>query len=128
MIVDSSALVAIVRGEPEAEDFARLIEESGSAQVSTATVLECAIVLGGLRATALDRLVAALELTVVPFDEGQSRLAREAHARFGRGSGSPARLNMGDCFSYALARQTGRPLLFKGDDFTHTDLVAAYHG
>jgi ribonuclease VapC len=73
----------------------------------------------------LDQLLAETLSSVVAFDDAQVRLAREAYARYGKGSGSPARLNLGDCFSYALAKTTGQPLLFKGDDFTHTDVTPA---
>jgi ribonuclease VapC len=73
----------------------------------------------------LDAFLEAAGTTIVPFDEDQARVARAAYARYGKGSGSPARLNFGDCFSYALAKTTGLPLLFKGDYFTHTDVTPA---
>jgi ribonuclease VapC len=124
MIVDSSALVAVLRHEPEAPAMTHALERS-DARVSAATLLEASIVLGPEVHQNLDRLVTAAELTVVPFDEEQARVARRAYVRFGKGSGSPARLNFGDCISYALAKTTGLPLLFKGEDFTHTDVVPA---
>ena len=71
----------------------------------------------------VDVLLAKFGIQVIPFDENQARLARAAYRDYGRGSGRPAHLNMGDCFSYALAAVTGEPLLFVGDDFTHTDLT-----
>ena len=73
----------------------------------------------------LDELLGDAEISVVPFDAAQARIAREAHARFGKGSGSKAGLNFGDCVTYALAKVTGEPLLFKGDDFAHTDVTPA---
>ena len=125
MILDTSAIVAILMGEPEAPRFAALIEDVDAPLVSAATVLEASLVLGASRDTLLDEFLAIADAQVVPVDAAQLAAARTAHRRFGRGSGSPARLNYGDCFSYALASVTGRPLLFKGEDFSHTDLQAA---
>jgi ribonuclease VapC len=124
VIVDSSALVAILWAERDAPAFGHAIE-ARPAQVSAATLVETAIVLGEEVHTRLDELIQASGLVVVPFDHEQYRIARVAYARYGKGSGSPARLNFGDCFSYALAKTTGQPLLFKGDDFTHTDVEPA---
>ena len=125
MIVDSSALVAILRNEGEAAAFSSLLEASRTS-VSAASLLETCLVEGPERYAAVDELVSAAMLRVVPFDDRQVREARTAHARFGKGTGHPAQLNYGDCMSYALAKVTGEPLLFKGDDFTHTDVEAAY--
>jgi ribonuclease VapC len=125
VIVDSSALVAILRTEREAPEFSHAIE-SAAAQVSAATLVESSIILGAEMHANLDELVEAAGLLISPFDDEQYRVARTAYARYGKGSGSPARLNLGDCFSYALAKTTGLPLLFKGDDFTHTDVEPAY--
>lgn len=124
MIVDSSALVAILKNEDDAPAFTSLLEAS-SASVSAAALLETCLVEGPDRYGAVDELVFAAMLTVVPFDGRQVREARMAHARFGKGTGHPARLNFGDCMSYALAKVTGEPLLFKGDDFIHTDIEPA---
>ncbi len=124
MIIDSSAIVAILRQEPEAEVFAGAVERHPT-RVSAATVLETALVLRSPMASALDRLLADGRLDIVDFDSTQLRVAREALSTYGRGTGSPAQLNFGDCFSYALAKVTGEPLLFKGDDFTHTDITSA---
>lgn len=127
MIVDASAIVAVVEHEPERETFVSLIMQ-GRARLSVATWLETCLVLdspAGSHATRLDQLVHSLGIELVPVTLEQVRVAREAHRRFGRGSGSPARLNYGDCFAYALAITTGEPLLFKGADFTHTDVRAA---
>lgn len=125
MVVDSSVLVAMARGEPEAPTFARLITDAPSASVSAATILETSLM---LRDPAAQEFLdaALLGLDVIAFDARQLAVAREAHQRFGRGSGHRARLNFGDCFSYALAITTGEQLLFKGDDFRHTDITPAY--
>lgn len=124
MIVDSSAWVAVLRDEPEAPAFARRLEAEPT-RTSAATLLETALVAGPTRHEDIDDLVARSRTEVVAFDETQLRLAREEHVRYGRGSGSTARLNLGDCFSYALAKSSGEPLLFKGDDFVHTDVTPA---
>lgn len=125
MIVDSSALVAVVRGEDDADIYVDALSASTSRRASTATMLECAVVLDRDESRLLAELASVVGLQVVPFDVPQLEVAREAHRRFGRRSGSPARLDLGDCFTYALAKVAGEPLLFKGDDFTHTDLIAA---
>ena len=125
MIVDSSVLVAMARGERESSALTELLDAARQASISSATLLETSLV---LRDAAGQRFVdrIAERLNVVPFDSRQLAVARAAHRRFGRGSGHPARLNLGDCFSYALAATTGEPLLFKGDGFTHTDVTPAY--
>lgn len=124
MIIDTSALVAIARAEPHA---ARYVEAMRTAQVrmSAATFLECAFVLRPELADLLDELVREAEIEVVPFDVEQLQAARTAMATYGRGSGSPAKLNYGDCFSYALAKTSKDTLLFQGDNFTHTDIEPA---
>ena len=115
MIIDTSALIAILRDEPEAAACARAIE--------------AAIVIDGSRdpvaGRRFDDLLREAQLVIEPVTESQARIAREAHRDFGRGSGHPARLNFGDCFAYALARATSRPLLFKGHDFSKTDVQPA---
>lgn len=125
MILDTSAIMAILQDAPEAEILASLIESVDQLYISAATVVEASLVLGRARQQLLDEFLTVAGAMVAPVDEAQAGLARQAHLRYGRGSGSPARLNYGDCFSYALAAATGRPLLFKGDDFAHTDLVSA---
>ena len=124
MIVDSSALVAILNGEPEEDQFKAVIARHPT-KISAATALETAIVIRERRHQLLDALLQDTEISVVPFDAAQARAAREAYARFGKKSGSPAGLNFGDCMAYALAKASGEPLLFKGDDFTHTDVTPA---
>jgi len=125
MIVDSSAFIAVLLDESEGEAFRQLLATE-SVKLSAATLTECAIVLhgkglGDLRVP-FDALLRATDAEVVPVDESIARIAIDAHRRFGRGSGHPAKLNYGDCFSYALAIAHDEPLLFKGDDFGHTDV------
>jgi len=124
LIADSSALVAVLKDEPERAEFLAAISREVT-RVSAATVLETAIVVRSSRYDDLDELLDDADITVVGFDLAQVRIAREAYARYGKKSGSKARLNFGDCMTYALAKITGEPLLFKGDDFTHTDLESA---
>lgn len=125
MILDSSAIIAVLRDEPEASRFRDAIQRSQQVSVSAGTSFETSLVVGRDWHGPLDEFLAAAGTRVVPFDEDQARVARAAYVRYGKGSGSPARLNFGDCFSYALAKTTGLPLLFKGDDFTHTDVTPA---
>lgn len=129
MIVDTSALIAILRDEPEAATCAEAIATAPQCRMSAANFVEAAIVIDGSRdpvaSRRFDDLVTAAQLVIEAVTEVQARIAREAYRDFGRGSGHPARLNFGDCFAYALARATGEPLLFKGDDFCHTDVTPA---
>lgn len=125
MILDTSAVVAILQGEPGSARLAAAVEEADSVRISVASVLEAAVVLGPRRGDLLDEFLEITGAELVPVDTGQLSAARAAHVRYGRGSGSPARLNYGDCFSYALAATSGEPLLFVGDDFSHTDLEGA---
>jgi ribonuclease VapC len=129
VIVDASALIAILRDEPEASACARAIEAASRRRISAANFVEAAIVIDAahdpIASRRFDDLLRAAQLEIEPVTEAQARIAREAYRDFGRGSGHPARLNFGDCFAYALARVTGEPLQFKGDDFTHTDLISA---
>lgn len=127
MIVDASALMAVVNAEPEAEQFAHLLL-SQEATISVANWLEVCLVAdrrSSRHSRDLDDVVAMAGVKIAPVTVEHGQIAREAHRRFGKGSGSPARLNFGDCFAYALARSTDEPLLFKGDDFTHTDIRSA---
>jgi ribonuclease VapC len=128
VIIDTSAIVAVLRREPESEAFSALMLQRPS-RLSAAGYLETAIVLDRSRqpvvTRALDDLLRATRTVVEPVTAEHARIAREAYRDYGRGSGHPARLNFGDCFSYALARCTGEPLLYKGDDFVHTELPAA---
>jgi ribonuclease VapC len=126
VIVDSSAIIAILRGEPERREFEDVVL-AGRSAISVVGLVECAIVLRGVGAdeTRLDDLVARLRLESAPVDLAQAAAARDAHRRFGKGTGHPARLNFGDCFAYALAKTSGRPLLYKGGDFSLTDIEPA---
>lgn len=127
MIVDTSAIVAILLGEPEAADFIDALLDAPAARMSAATYVEVAVVVDANRDPVLsarfDELAAEIE--VVPMTRDHADTARQAYRDYGRGTGHPARLNLGDCFSYALARESGEPLLFKGNDFVHTDLLPA---
>ena len=129
MIIDTSALVAILRSEPEALDCAVAIERHQIRRVSAANFVETALVIDGSRdpiaSRRFDDLVKEAHIAIEPVTEVQARIAREAYRDFGKGSGHPAKLNFGDCFAYALAKTTGEPLLFKGDDFVHTDIIPA---
>lgn len=126
MIVDTSVIVAILRGEPDARAFEQLLARAPIARISAATYVELGVVVDDARdpvqSSALDAVLRAARVQVEPFTEAQAGLARSAYQRFGKGSGHPARLNMGDCFAYALARDLGEPLLFKGNDFALTDI------
>jgi ribonuclease VapC len=129
MIIDTSAMVAILFDEPEMPAFARAMENAADCRISAANFVETAVVIDGWHdpvvSRRLDDLVNAAAILIEPFDEVQARLARAAYRDFGKGSGHPARLNFGDCFAYALARLRGEPLLFKGNDFARTDITPA---
>jgi ribonuclease VapC len=130
VIVDTSALIALLKAEPEADALlSRLEDARGTARISAATYLEAGIVvdrhLRQADAALLDELIADFNIGIVDFTADQARLARQAYRLFGKHSGHPAKLNFGDCFAYALARETNESLLFKGDDFARTDIVPA---
>ncbi len=129
MIVDSSALVAILRDEHHANELSTALVRSTASRISAATFVEVGIVMdrrGDPRlGHGLDDLIALHAISIEPVTERQARIARQAHRDYGRGSGHPAGLNYGDCFAYALARDTGEPLLYVGDDFALTDIRSA---
>lgn len=129
MIVDSSAVTAVLLGEERADALLDTMTKASSLSMSAATYLECSIVIdrrvGPASRERFDRILQALDVRIVAFDATQARVGREAYRRFGKGSGHPAALNLGDCFTYALSATTGEPLLFVGDDFSHTDLTPA---
>ena len=129
MIIDTSALIVILRDEPDAKDCALTIERSGNRRLSAANFVETALVIDGSRdpiaSRRFDDLVTEARIVIEPVTEAHARIAREAYRDFGKGSGHPAKLNFGDCFAYALAKTIGEPLLFKGDDFIHTDIISA---
>ncbi len=126
MIVDTSALIAILRAEPEARAFAKAIESETVRRISAVSYVEAAAVIDSARdpiaSRRFDDLIRDASLQIEPVTESQARIAREAYRDFGRGSGHPARLNFGDCFAYALAKAKNEPLLFKGEDFARTDI------
>ncbi len=129
MIVDTSALVAVLRREPEASAFAYAMQAAETLRLSAATYVEASVVIDGERKEAstrwLDAFLSEGAFIIEPVTVEQARIARAAYRDFGRGSGHPARLNFGDCFAYALARALDEPLLFKGEDFAHTDVKRA---
>lgn len=128
MILDTSAVIAILAGEADAMHYARMIEQAALPRIGTPALLEASIVLtrwfGDAAADALDAFVRESGADIVPFDLPQLRVAQEAYRRYGKGR-HPAALNFGDCMSYALARVCGEPLLFKGEDFARTDVLTA---
>ena len=128
MVIDSSALLAIVLEEPDSSVYASAISNSPACWLSAASLVEASIVLMRRRSSnpiaVLDKLIESQQIVIVPVDHEQALLARKAFLRFGKGR-HPASLNFGDCFSYALAKQMDESLLFKGGDFAHTDIVAA---
>ena len=128
MIVDTSAIIAILRDEPEAAQFARLLANRAvPRRMSAANYLEAAVVIDAARdpiaSRRFDDLVALAEIVIEPVTFEQVQVARAAYRDFGRGSGHRAQLNFGDCFAYALARTFGEALIFKGDDFSRTDVA-----
>jgi ribonuclease VapC len=129
LIIDTSALIAILRDEDDAPDMALAIERAEIRRISAANYLETAVVIDLSRdpiaSRRFDELVDTAELRIEPVTHDQARIARDAYRDFGKGSGHKAGLNFGDCFAYALAKSTGEALLFKGDDFGHTDLIPA---
>lgn len=129
MIIDTSALLAILRDEPEGAACAEAIQRANSRRLSAVSFVETAAVVDGSRdpvaSRGFDDLLREAQINIDPVTEAQARTARDAYRDFGRGSGHPAKLNFGDCFSYALAKVTGESLLFKGGDFVHTDVKPA---
>lgn len=132
MVLDTSAIVAIAMLEEEAGKFSQLLATTSGKVISTATRFECASVLMALKPVHglkfLDELLADTLVETLPFNGAHLSLAIDARRRFGRGTGHKAALNMGDCFSYALAKALDLPLLFKGNDFIYTDITPAISG
>lgn len=126
MIIDTSAIVAIVRGEAEARQFAEAIEAAPVRRISATTYVEVGAVIDGGRdpvaSRLVDELITTAGIVIERVTEAQARIARDAYRDFGKGSRHAAALDFGDRFAYALAKATGEPLLFKGDDFRHTDV------
>lgn len=129
MIVDASALVAIVLAEPDADALIDALLAAEARAVSAPTLLEASIVIDSRKSPIatrrFDDFIEQLELEVIPFSAEHGRIARQAYRDFGRGSGHAANLNFGDCFSYALAAERREPLLYVGDHFGHTDVRSA---
>jgi ribonuclease VapC len=129
MVIDTSALVAIMQQESDADGLLRRMAAAGMRRVSAAALLETAIVLearsGEKAGDDLDLFLARAKVEIEPVTEEQVQVARKAWRRYGKGSGHAARLNFGDCFSYALAKSLGEELLYKGADFNHTDVAHA---
>jgi len=125
MVLDTSAVLAILQDEPERRKFNEAIEAAETRSLSTASLVECSMIVesrfgaDGIRD--LDLLVAKAQISLAPVDEEQADLARRAFRKYGKGR-HPAGLNFGDCFSYALSKALQEPLLFKGNDFSQTDV------
>jgi ribonuclease VapC len=132
VIVDSSALIAILRAEPEAEGFALAIEGAVTVRISAASYVEIGAVVDQARdpvvSRRVDDLLDVMGAIVEPVTAEQASIARAAYRDFGKGSGHAAGLNLGDCFSYALAKSSGEALLYKGRDFVHTDVTSVEFG
>lgn len=129
MIVDTSAVIAVLNAEDGWQDYDRSLRSATDVQMSAATYVELGIVVDRREDPAisrlLDRLMTQWSVKITELTPAQAAIARSAHRDFRRGTGHPAGLNLGDCFAYALAADTGQPLLFKGDDFSHTDITPA---
>jgi len=129
IVVDTSAISAIAFDEPERREFVELISAAGTAFISEATGIEARIVIHARRGSAgivlLDSLIGRAPFEIAPTNELEARIAYEAFIIYGKGNGHPAQLNFGDLFSYAVAKARGLPLLFKGSDFSQTDIVDA---
>jgi ribonuclease VapC len=125
MVLDTSAILAILQDEPERRKFNEAIEAAETRWLSTASVVECSMILesryGADGVRDLDLFIAKAQVTLVPVDQEQADLARRAFRKYGKGR-HPAGLNFGDCFSYALSQALNEPLLFKGNDFNQTDI------
>ena len=128
MIIDTSAIIAILRNEPEAISCVRAIADATIRRVSAVNFVESAVVIDASRdpiaTRRFDDFIREANISIEPVTEIQAQIARHAYRDFGKGSGHPAKLNFGDCFADALAKNSGEPLLFKGGDFAHTDIAA----
>lgn len=129
MIIDTSALVAVLLDEPERAAFEQAIATDPWPRISAATYVEAGIVVDArrdpTRSRMLDSLLASADIAIESVTAEQATIARHAYRDFGKGSGHPAGLNLGDCFAYALAKASDEELLFKGNDFSHTDVRPA---
>lgn len=131
MVLDTSAILAILFGEPEADGMVRAIAGEESRLIGAASVVEASAVMQARKGpggdVALDALLKRLSVETVPVTSSAASLARLAYGRFGKGVGSPPVLNYGDCLAYGVAMSLGEPLLFKGDDFSRTDVDAVVY-
>lgn len=129
IVIDSSAVVAILEREDDSALYARVIQDADNLTMSAVNAHECAVVLRRRRGPEGERILwlflADNGVQILPFDEEQARRASEAFGRYGKGIDPRARLNLADCAAYALAKSLSAPLLFKGDDFIHTDIEVA---
>ncbi len=115
--------MAVCLGEADADDLITILENEDALRMSAVSIAEAGIVLDARRPGAFDSFLHSLDVDVVAVDAEHAQLARDAYLRFGKGSGHPAQLNFGDCLAYAAAMACSEPLLFKGADFTHTDVT-----
>ena len=132
IVVDTSAIIAILKVEPDAELLAQAIERDSTPLISAVSVMECSIVMRAAKLLSdsdaearLDRMLTGAGMQIRDVTAEQLAIARTAHIQYGKGTGHPAQLNFGDCFAYALAKAMDVPLLYKGDDFSKTDIVSA---
>jgi ribonuclease VapC len=129
MIVDSSAMLAVIKRELDWQALSDRMDSADSLRMSVASYLETSIVLDSRRdpvmSVGLDDLIEDMNMVIEPVTVAQAKIARQAYRDYGKGNGHPASLNFGDCFTYALAHEKREPVLYKGDDFGHTDLRPA---
>lgn len=129
MIVDTSAIIAILRGEPDAEDLISALASAQEPKMSAGTFIAASIFIDAMGDPVLsgrfDDLLTMANIQIEPVTQSHALLARSAYRSFGKGIGHQAQLNFGDCFAYALARAQREPILFKGNDFSHTDIESA---
>ena len=129
MIVDTSVMVALLLHEPEEPIFVAKLESANRRLISAGSWIELSTVIARRFDAEMfgraDLTIATLDIEIAPVTTSQAQIGRDGYRRFGKGSGSDARLNLGDCFSYALAKELEEPMLFKGDDFIHTDVKQA---
>ena len=128
MIIDTSAIIAILRNEADIKFFAQAIAEASSRRVSAVNYVEAAVVIDAsgdpIASRRVDEFFKIAQISIEAVTQTHAQIARDAYRDFGKGSGHPAKLNFGDCFAYALAKSSGEPLLFKGNDFAHTDITS----
>ena len=131
MVIDTSAVIAVLLGEPETESFVLSLAQAPKKMISAFNALESAIVIeakkGEVGGRELDLLLHRAQIEIIPFNSDQAELARTAWRTYGKGN-HPAGLNIGDCCAYALAKYSGEPLLFKGEDFSRTDVKPVITG